>query len=251
MPLDQATVRVIAQEALDWLQQLRDDIATDKAQQRAEVLAQDEYDASEYVARIVVADKARALLRAVSKAVRSGEVPRAWDRGDLPQRLVTTGLGHYDPRIAFQASLRSAYSAGRYQRGMQDEQAMYWLYRTMRDSRVRDTHKVLNGVLLPKGDGWWAQHYPPNGWRCRCKAIALSGADAEHLKARGVQLQEAAPKEEQVEHVNAATGERETLPASLEPGWGFNPGTPAGRKQLGKLLQQRMKVLQEAPEDAL
>ncbi|MGL4994462.1 MAG: phage minor head protein [Bacteroidales bacterium] len=43
-------------------------------------------------------------------------------------------------------------------------------YRTMGDSKVRDEHKELEEVTLPKGDPFWDMYYPPNGWNCRCTA---------------------------------------------------------------------------------
>lgn len=41
-------------------------------------------------------------------------------------------------------------------------------YRTMGDAKVRDEHKRLEGVTLPKLDPFWDDFYPPNGWNCRC-----------------------------------------------------------------------------------
>lgn len=41
-------------------------------------------------------------------------------------------------------------------------------YRTMSDSKVRETHRALNGVTLPPDDPFWRSYYPPNGWNCRC-----------------------------------------------------------------------------------
>lgn len=46
-------------------------------------------------------------------------------------------------------------------------------YRTADDTRVRDTHKSLHNVTLPKEDPFWNSFYPPNGWRCRCTAVEV------------------------------------------------------------------------------
>lgn len=46
-------------------------------------------------------------------------------------------------------------------------------YRTAGDDRVRDEHKALHGITLPKDDAFWQEFYPPNGWRCRCRAIQV------------------------------------------------------------------------------
>lgn len=239
-----------AKEAIAWLRKVAGAEFAAKEADRIASLAAEEYVMAEYVARIVVAEKAREILRTVGAAVRSGEIPARFDRGDRLQQLVTTGLQRYDPRIAFQASLRSAYSAGRYERAMDPDavdEEPYFIYRTMRDSRVRNSHALLNGVALPKANPWWSTHYPPNGWRCRCKAYSVDAAGIAKLKKAGVEIQEEAPDEPLITHVNKITGEKETLPASVEPGWGFIPGSADGAKQMQKLLDQRMRQLQQEP----
>ena len=46
-------------------------------------------------------------------------------------------------------------------------------YRTANDDRVRENHRVLQDVTLPKEDSFWLSYYPPNGWRCRCTAVEV------------------------------------------------------------------------------
>jgi len=47
----------------------------------------------------------------------------------------------------------------------------YWLqYRTMLDDKVGDDHAPLHGITLPRTDIFWDKYFPPNRWRCRCKA---------------------------------------------------------------------------------
>jgi len=41
-------------------------------------------------------------------------------------------------------------------------------YVTVRDGRVREKHKILDGVTLPIDDVFWDTYYPPNDWNCRC-----------------------------------------------------------------------------------
>jgi SPP1 gp7 family putative phage head morphogenesis protein len=219
-----------------------------KEAERAAELASDEYDLTRYVSKIILADKGREMLRYISKAIRTGEIPARFDRAERYQELVTTGLDQYDPRIAFQASLRTAYAAGREQRIDDDPEMTHKVYRTMRDSRVRDSHRILDGVCLPKDDAFWDTHSAPNGWRCRCKCYGVDEEAIQRLKARGVKLQEEAPEEPMVTHVNKATGEKETLPASVEPGWGFRPGSKGSAEQLQKMLARRMLILAEGED---
>ena len=44
-------------------------------------------------------------------------------------------------------------------------------YITANDERVRETHRTLDEVIRPINDPFWAEYYPPNGWRCRCKTV--------------------------------------------------------------------------------
>jgi hypothetical protein len=41
-------------------------------------------------------------------------------------------------------------------------------YNTVGDARVRDTHRAMHNITLPIGHSFWATHYPPNGFKCRC-----------------------------------------------------------------------------------
>lgn len=47
-------------------------------------------------------------------------------------------------------------------------------YRTALDDKVRELHRVMEGITLPASDAFWLQYYPPNGWRCRCVAAEVN-----------------------------------------------------------------------------
>lgn len=53
-------------------------------------------------------------------------------------------------------------------------------YVTVRDGRVREKHKILDGVTLPIDDVFWNTYYPPNDWNCRCD---VEQVEAEEKKA--------------------------------------------------------------------
>ena len=46
-------------------------------------------------------------------------------------------------------------------------------YVTMRDDRVRPEHEELDGIRRRVGDPFWDIYWPPNGWNCRCQAVAI------------------------------------------------------------------------------
>lgn len=78
---------------------------------------------------------------------------------------------------------QQAYSIGAYEvQTRQRARLPFWLYRTMEDSRVRDSHAALNGLILPADDPFWSGHYPPWDWGCRCLVIAVTKAQAEQVR---------------------------------------------------------------------
>ena len=47
-------------------------------------------------------------------------------------------------------------------------------YRTAKDERVREQHRILDGITLPPSDKFWDEFFPPNGWNCRCTAVQVN-----------------------------------------------------------------------------
>lgn len=54
-----------------------------------------------------------------------------------------------------------------------DSDRYYLQYRTANDDRVRDSHKALHNITLPKTDPFWSLYFAPNGWRCRCNVVQV------------------------------------------------------------------------------
>jgi SPP1 gp7 family putative phage head morphogenesis protein len=62
-----------------------------------------------------------------------------------------------------------AYQSAQYEvMERQKDVFQYWMYMTMEDDAVREAHAALDGIVLPAGDPFWASHYPPWDWGCRC-----------------------------------------------------------------------------------
>ncbi len=87
----------------------------------------------------------------------------------------------------FRTQTQLAYSAGRWdQEQLPEIQEILWgyTYYTVGDDRVREEHAGFDGVTLPKEDPFWDANFPPNGWNCRCIAIAVyEERDEENPKA--------------------------------------------------------------------
>ena len=81
----------------------------------------------------------------------------------------------YQLENIFRTNFQIAHNAGEwnaYQQPVIDEILWGYQYTTVGDDRVRGEHAELEGVTLPKDDPFWLEFWPPNGWGCRCKAIA-------------------------------------------------------------------------------
>ena len=99
------------------------------------------------------------------------------------------GLTPYRIDTIFRTNVQTAYQVGRYQQMRSPTVAdtrPYWMYDAVNDGATRPTHRAMDGMVWRYDDPIWDTWYPPNGFNCRCKVIALSPAAAER---RGVQIQ--------------------------------------------------------------
>ena len=141
-------------------------------------------------------------------------------------------------RLILDTNLRVSYAAGEWQAAQRAKKRRpYLLYRTMRDERVRISHAAWDGVALPVDDPWWHTHYPPNGWRCRCRAISVSERDLERYRSDGFKIVTEAPPVEMVRYLDRRTGQEAEVPAGIDPGWAYNVGE-ARMAELGKLARR-------------
>jgi SPP1 gp7 family putative phage head morphogenesis protein len=67
-----------------------------------------------------------------------------------------------------------AYQAANYDLMDRQRDALpYWQYLTVGDDNVRESHRALNGLVLPANSPFWRDHYPPWDWGCRCQVIPI------------------------------------------------------------------------------
>lgn len=91
-------------------------------------------------------------------------------------------------RTIFDTNMRVSYSVGRYKQMMSLEEAVYWCYIAILDSRSRPKHAAKHMTILHRDHPWWRINYPPNAWNCRCKVRAYR---MDELKIKGWNLTEA------------------------------------------------------------
>lgn len=185
-------------------------------------------------------------LKAFSAALRPA-LQKAGLWGDVEITDPATGetrVARFDDarlQLIYDTNVRQSYAAGQWaaaQRGKARRPML--MYRTMRDERVRHAHAAWDGVVLPIDDPWWRTHYPPNGWRCRCRAIPVNEAEVQQYVSAGVlrpesdtagdagavtpRLRTTAPPVNTYPWTNRRTGEISQVPAGIDPGWAYNAG---------------------------
>lgn len=140
--------------------------------------------------------------------------------------IVTTTFDPPRLKLIFDTNTRMAYAAGLWQRIDRNKNTHpYIRYITRRDERVRLSHKSWDNVTLPVDDPFWKTHYPPNGWRCRCRAMSISQADYDAgMSPNGERLNKTAPDVQYKDWTNKRTSVVERVPVGIDPGFGYNPG---------------------------
>lgn len=166
--------------------------------------------------------------------------------------------------LIFDTNTRHAYAAGQWQRIQAAKRTMPYLrYVTRDDARVRAQHAAWHNVVLPVDDPFWQTHYPPNGWRCRCRVVPVSQRDyergySESRPGAGYDInapivrtpfKTTRPPEVQVEHINRRTGEVSRVPQGISPGFAYNAGQ-AREQVLRQMAEAKLRVAKKALADA-
>ena len=89
-------------------------------------------------------------------------------------------------KTIYQTNLQSAYMAGR--KATMEETTdthPYWMYVAILDGKTRPSHRALHGQVFRHDDPIWSAIFPPNGFNCRCRVVALTEAA---VKRRGLRI---------------------------------------------------------------
>jgi hypothetical protein len=146
-------------------------------------------------------------------------------------------------RTIYWANVASAEAAGEWARTQQTKDVLPFLeYLVSLAEHKRPEHLGWVGTTLSVDDPWWATHYPPNGWLCRCRVRQISRPAAERAPAD----RRDAPPVEMRAWRNRRTGETEMVPVGIDPGWQHNPGVMRDRT----LSRNLAGALDRMPEEA-
>lgn len=77
-------------------------------------------------------------------------------------------------------AIASGEMAAQWTRYQKDKQVFPYLkYSTAGDERVRESHNLLDGMVVAIDAPFWDTYYPPNGWRCRCDVTQVTASEAK------------------------------------------------------------------------
>ena len=148
-------------------------------------------------------------------------------------------------KTIYNANLRTARAAGQWERAGRTKQLRpYFLYQLGPSKEHRLQHTQWQGLILSVDDAFWNNHYPPNGWGCKCHLRQLSAREAE--RRGGITP---TPEIKMREWINKRTGEVEQVPKGIDPGWNVNPGKDRD-KQLERLLIDKIQAAHSADQKA-
>ncbi len=117
----------------------------------------------------VMAEISKQLLKAYDEGESFYSFEKALRSGKFKKDIEALEYRHL--KLVYSQNMSSAYAYGRYQ-GLMGAVEFFpnWVYVTIGDDRVRDSHRILNGVIRRYDDPFWKEYYPPNGFKCRCIA---------------------------------------------------------------------------------
>lgn len=131
----------------------------------------------------------------------------------------------------------------------------YWEYKTVGDNKVRHSHQLLEGIILPWNSPLWKYILPPNDWNCRCYIVA---------RTKGEVTKEQIAESEKTVNAYLKSGD---FKKAAKGGWGINRADKGevftenqhytkdyldAEKQLSKLQHQdyNLKDLKASLKDA-
>lgn len=211
------------------------------------------------VAKVTDLELLRAIRAEVAKAIEGGITFEEFARTLRPrlqalgwwgkQEVLDAGTGELTKvqlgsnrrlRTIFQTNVQTAYMAGRYKRFLENAaDRPYWRYVGILDGRIRPAHLALHNKVWRWNDPIWSVIWPPNGWGCRCRVVAMTEAE---FKASGLPLQDGAsaigtmrvPVNRAGDQVDVKvvrfidnTGKPQVF--RPDPGWDYNPGQARSR----------------------
>lgn len=144
-------------------------------------------------------------------------------------------------RVIYQTNLATSYAAGRRKQLMDPallSRRPFWRY--IHDDSVttpRPHHKAWGdaGLTLRHDHPFWSTHFPPNGWGCKCRVVAVKApAEGDATEPPDGWL---------------ATDPKTGAPAGIDEGWDYAPGARAD-DDLRSFVQDKLITYEPAVSKA-
>jgi len=191
--------------------------------QRWDDIQRSAHDRAFIVAGAQKADLLADLRRAVDQSIRGGSLQQFRQDFDAAVKRSGwtgwTGEGSeagraWRTRVIYQTNMATSYAAGRWQQ-LHDPALLaarpYWRYiHSDAVQHPRPEHLAWNGLTLPHDHPFWQTHFPPNGWGCQCRVMAVRE-----------------PREGDPTDPPAgwnATDPKTGAPPGIDKGWNYAPG---------------------------
>ena len=198
------------------------------------------HDRAFVVAGATKADLLHDLRKAVDQAVKGGSI------GEFRKNFAETVAKHgwtgwtgegskageaWLTRVIYQTNLMTSYAAGRRAQLLDPDlvkRRPFWRY-VHNDSvtHPRPQHKRWGDMKLTlrHDHPFWETHFPPNGWGCKCRVVAVAApSDGDETE----------PPEGWAQ-TDPATG----APVGIDEGWGYAPGARAD-SELRSFVQDKL-----------
>jgi hypothetical protein len=191
----------------------------------------------------LLADLRQAVDKAISQGTSLAEFRKDFDNIVAKHGWQYKGDRGWRTAVIYDTNLSVAYSAGHYAAATAPAVLAvrpWWQYLPSSSFHRREEHVQWYGIVLRHDDPWWATHYPPNGWGCKCGVTTMS--DREYQQAKGT-LRTEAPDDGTYDYVDKQTGEVSQVPKGIDPGWDYNPGQAAWGKKLSDSAMAEYKAL--------
>lgn len=117
-------------------------------------------------------------LQELRDAIYDGERTRSFHEFKTEAAKIVDKYNETYLQAEYDAAKRAGIFAEKWQNIVEDADIFPYLkYKTAGDERVRESHRVLDDIILPVNDPFWNNYYPPNGWNCRCTVEQLMMTD--------------------------------------------------------------------------
>jgi SPP1 gp7 family putative phage head morphogenesis protein len=168
--------------------------------------------------------------RELSKAIEQGTTMEEFRKSSnaILEKRGWQGLTPYRADNIFRTNIQTSYNVGRY-RQMTDPDVLkarpYWKYDAVDDQKTRPSHRALDNKVFPADHPFWDTWYPPNGFKCRCSVISMTGSQ---LSRSGL------PVETDIPRYVVPSGTGLPVPLNPDPGFAVNPAKVTWEPDLTK-----------------